>query len=177
MTWLRSLWHSLLDWLDGLADSHPIGYNLLLWGAVALLLLILVHVGYVVWRILKPTAQTARIPAGGAPVIHDAAGHLARAEALARAGKFAEALGHRFLAVVFQLEQRDVLKFHASKTPAEYVGELRLDESGRSTFAGLVGRLYRHVFGAVPCDETEYREFGAAAEALVRAGGGRGVPA
>jgi hypothetical protein len=167
LNWLRSQWYALLDWLQGLADNHPVGYNLLLWGAVALLLLILAHVGYVVWRILKPTARTARVPAGGAPVIHDAAGHLARAEALARAGKFAEALGHRFLAVVFQLEQRDVLKFHASKTPAEYLGELRLDESGRSTFASLVARLYRHLFGAVPCDEVEYRAFGDVAEALV----------
>ena len=46
------------------------------------------------------------------------------------------------------------------------VGEARLDETGRATFAGLVARLYRHVFGAAPCDEPAYLEFGAAADGL-----------
>jgi hypothetical protein len=69
---------------------------------------------------------------------------------------------------VLELERAEALRFHVSKTPAEYVGEARLDEPGRATFAGLVARLYRHLFGAVPCDETEYREFGATAEQLTR---------
>ena len=96
----------------------------------------------------------------------DAAAHLAIAERLAGAGQYAEALGHRFLALVLELDARKALRFQASKTPAEYVGEARLDQAGRATLAGLVARLYRHVFGAAPSDEREYSEFDAAAAGL-----------
>jgi hypothetical protein len=167
LLWLTNLWDRLMNWFDGLADRHPAGFKLLLAALSVVLLLLLVHMGYIVWRILRPSARTGGA-AGGAAVISDAPSHLARAEELARAGRYAEALGHRFLAVVLDLERAEALRFHASKTPAEYVGEVRLDDEGRATFAGLVARLYRHLFGAVPCDEADYREFGATAEQLSR---------
>lgn len=171
LLWLANLWNRLMDWLDRLSDQHPLGFNLLLAVLVLVLVALLVHVGYVIWRILRPTARTAGAAAGaggGAGIVLDARAHLARAEELARAGRYAEALGHRFLAVLLELEEADALRFHASKTPAEYVGEVRLDEPGRATFATLVARLYRHLFGAVPCDEAEYRQFGATAQELTR---------
>src|SRR6266704_931943 len=68
------------------------------------------------------------------------------------------------IAGVLDLDGRQAVKFHPSKTPAEYVGEARLDASGRASLADLVARLYRHLFGAVPCDERAYREFAAEAE-------------
>ena len=43
---------------------------------------------------------------GGAGILHDAAHHLARAAELASAGHYVEALGHRFLAVVLELDHR-----------------------------------------------------------------------
>src|SRR5439155_16915477 len=106
-----------------------------------------------------------------------------------RAGRYAEALAHRFVSLILELERRHALTFHPSKTPAEYVREARLDESGRASLADLVARLYRHLFGAVPCDANVYREFGVAAEtvfrhvatasararARARLGGGRGL--
>src|SRR5947208_14696553 len=104
----------------------------------------------------------------GGPVLADARAQRVRAEELARAGRYAEALAHRFVALVLDLERRRALAFHPSKTPAEYVGEARLDAAGRASLAGLVGRLYRHLFGGVPCDEGGYREFGAAADELGR---------
>jgi Domain of unknown function (DUF4129) len=68
--------------------------------------------------------------------------------------------------VVLELDRAEALRFHASKTPAEYVGEARLDDMGRATFATLVARLYRHLFGAQPCDEMDYRDFGDTADQL-----------
>ena len=163
--WLNKLWYRAMDWLNGLADGHPTAFTLLITVLVIVLIVLLVHIGYVLWRILQPTA---RGPAGAAPgaaaVVLDARSHLARAEELARLGRYAEALGHRFLALVLELERANAVRFHASKTPAEYVGEVRLDDAGRSTFAALVASLYRHLFGAVPCDEAEYRAFGASAQ-------------
>jgi len=167
LLWLRKLWYRAVDWLNGLAGSHPTVFTLLLALLVIVLVALLVHVGYVLWRILQPTARAAAAP-GAAPVVLDARSHLARAEALARAGRYAEALGHRFLAVVLDLERAHAVRFHVSKTPAEYVGEVRLDDAGRTTFAGLVASLYRHLFAAVPCDEVAYQAFGANAEQVTR---------
>jgi len=169
LRFLRDWWLGLLDWFNGLESAHPVAYYALLAAVSVLLLLLLTHIGYVVWRITRPSAETGRAAPGAAPVrILDARGHAARAEELARAGRYAEALGHLFLAVLLELDQVQAVRFHASKTPAEYVGEVRLDDAGRATFTALVARLYRHLFGALPCDEMEYREFGATAEQLRR---------
>jgi hypothetical protein len=168
LLWLSKLWYRMVDWLNGLAGAHPTAYTLLMAALLVLLVVLLVHAGYVVWRILRPSARPNGGPAAGAVVVLDAPSHLARAEELARAGRYAEALGHQFLAAVLELERADAVRFHAAKTPAEYVGEVRLDDAGRTTFAALVASLYRHLFGAVPCDAAEYQEFGATAQQLTR---------
>jgi uncharacterized protein DUF4129 len=167
LSWLIQQWDKFRDWLNRFAEQHPAGYNIGVTLLTILLVVIVVHIGYVVWRIVRPAARTGATGAATRPgIIVDAAWHLARADELARAGHYAEALGHRFLAAVLELDRIGALRFHASKTPAEYVGEARLDESGRAALARLVAQLYRHLFGAVPCDETEYQSFGSAAEAL-----------
>ena len=182
LPWLQNLWYRLIDWLRHLADQHPIAYDIGLGLLLVAIVVLLVHIGYVVWRIVRPSARTeSASPVTGA-VVGDAATHLARAAELARAGRYAEAMAHRFVAVVLEMDRRELLRFHASKTPAEYVGEARLDDASRSSFAVLVAQLYRHLFGAVPCDETEYRAFGATAQELAsgpQRGGGAGhvVPA
>lgn len=168
VAWLQAQWYALLDWLDRLAALHPVGYTIGLVLVIIVLVLLATHIGYVVWRIVHPTVRPGAAAASGRAVILDADSHLTRAAELARAGHYAEALGHRFLAVVLELERRDALRFHSSKTPAEYVGEARLDPSGRASFAALVAQLYRHLFGAVPCDRSEYEAFGAVAQELSR---------
>ena len=153
LNWLIQQWNNFREWLNRLAEQHPVGYN--------------IGIGYVVWRIVRPGARTGMQAAASRPGnIVNAAWHLARAEELARAGHYAEALAHRFLAAVLELDRIGALRFHASKTPAEYVGEARLDETGRASLAQMVAQLYRHLFGAVPCDEREYQSFGVAAQEL-----------
>ena len=165
LDWLLGLWHRLLALFDGLGRAHPATFHLLMVGLALLLAGLLVHMGYVLWRITRPTVRIGpgSAPGGGAER-QDARAQLVRAEQLARAGRYAEALAHRFLAVVLELEARRALTFHPAKTPAEYVAEARLDTAGRASLAELVGRLYQHLFGAVPCDGDAYRAFGAAAE-------------
>src|SRR5256885_12642445 len=125
--------------------------------------------GYVVWRITRPTVHTPARAGGASGLrLEDGRAHRERADELARAGRYVEALAHRFVALLLELERRRALTVHPSKTPAEYVREARLDESGRASFADLVARLYRHVFGAVPCDAATYQAFGAAADAAFR---------
>lgn len=167
--WLRERWQALLQWLDRFERTNPVLFDVFV-GALALLLVaLLVHIGYVLWQILR------RSPAQAAGVVHvaasrtlNAAGHLARADDLARAGLWTEALGHRFLALLLELDGRRALRFHPSKTPAEYIGEAQLDPLGRDSLADLVGRLYRHVFGAAPCDAELYRAFGDTAQMVTR---------
>ena len=168
--WIVGVWYRLLDWLDTVQRGHPAGFKVLLAVLALVLVGLLAHMGYVVWRITRPTARTPAVGAEGigGRELADARAHRARAEELARAGWYAEALAYRFVALVLELERRRALAFHPSKTPAEYVGEARLDAAGRASLAELVARLYRHLFGGVPCDEGGYREFGAAADELGR---------
>ena len=168
LEWLKEQVLRLMDWLDRFETSNPLLFKVFLAVLIVALVAILVHVGYVVWKIARPTAATApgaRPTVGG---LADARAYHDRADELARAGRYAEALGHRFVAVLLELDRARALVFHPSKTPAEYVSEARLDASGRVAFAELVARLYRHLFGAVPVDETEFQEFGAAAAGVVR---------
>jgi len=167
LSWLIQQWNNFREWLNRLAEQHPVGYNIGLGFLSIVLVALVVHIGYVVWRIVRPGARTGMQAAASRPGnIVNAAWHLARAEELARAGHYAEALAHRFLAAVLELDRIGALRFHASKTPAEYVGEARLDETGRASLAQMVAQLYRHLFGAVPCDEREYQSFGIAAQEL-----------
>ena len=169
VSWLGRQWHNLVEWLNRLSAQHPIGFDIGMALVVVALIALLVHITYVMWRIVRPAARTGQAkPAALAGVIADAAAHLAYAEELARAGRYAEALAHRFLALVLELDRRKALRFHASKTPAEYIGEARLTDRGRASLAGLVAQLYRHLFGAVPCDAGEYETFGDAAQELAR---------
>ena len=167
--WIREQALRLFDWIGRQQTAHPAAFKVVLGILIAVLVGLLLHMGYVVWRITRPTART---PAGPAPVgglrLEDARAHRRRADELARAGRYAEALAHRFVALLLELEQQRALTVHPSKTPAEYVREARLDESGRASLADLVARLYRHVFGAVPCDAATYQAFGAAADAVFR---------
>jgi len=169
LAWLARQWQNLIDWLNRMSGQHPLGFDIGMALVVVALVVLLVHMGYVMWRIVRPGVRTGEAKAtAGATLIMDAATHLAMADELARAGRYAEALGHRFLALVLELDRRKALRFHASKTPAEYVGEARLTDRGRASLAGLVAQLYRHLFAAVPCDAVEYATFGAGATELVR---------
>ena len=178
VAWLQTQWQHLNDWMARLSDQHPLGFNIILGLAVLGLLLLFVHIGYVIMRIVQPAMRTGGAGAASAVTggrIMDAAAHVARAEELARGGRYTEALAHRFTAALLELDRRQALRFHASKTPAEYIREVRLDEGGRASFTTLVAALYRHLFGAVPCDATEYAAFGTAAQELAQ--GAHVVPA
>lgn len=168
--WLRELWFRLLDWIGTMQSAHPAGFKLLLAALIAILAGLVLHVGYVVWRITRPTTRSAAgaVQSGGGLRLEDARAHRERADELARAGRYAEALAHRFVALLLELERRNALSFHPSKTPAEYVREARLDAAGVASLGDLVARLYGHLFGAVPVNEAVYREFGAAAETVSR---------
>jgi hypothetical protein len=163
--WLMERVQRLLAWLEHLRLSFPLPYYVLLGVMILLLAVLVAHLSWIVWRSLHPT------PGAGAPAVmtgpvRDAAWHLGEARRLGAAGRFAEALAHRFIAAMLELDARRVLQFHPSKTPAEYVREARLDDAARTELADLVASLYRHLFGGAPCDAAEWRRFDSQAAGL-----------
>lgn len=167
---LRDLYAGLLDWLEAFQLSHPVAYVVFLGVATALLLGILTHFGYILWTALRPrpAAEADGTQVVGKP--RGAAWHRQEAERLVREGRYGEALAHRFTVLLLELEVRKALVFHPSKTPAEYLGEVRLDDDGRSVLTGLVGTLYRHLFGGAPCTLDEVRTFDQRAAELATRG-------
>lgn len=165
-TWLQDLLGRVLDWIDGLHAAHPVVYYALLGAMTAMLVAILVHVSYVVSRALRSTGPTEGAAEAASVPNRNVAWHLTEARRLSAAGRYAEALAHRFVALLLELDGRDAVRYHPSKTPAEYVAEARLDHAGRSEFAGLVGLLYQHVFGGIPCGPDEWGLFDRQASAV-----------
>jgi hypothetical protein len=163
--WLNERLQRLLEWLEGLRLSFPLHYYIVLSLMLLLVVVLVAHLIWVVWRSLHSPVG-AVTPAVLAGPVRDAAWHLAEARRLGAAGRFAEALAHRFLAAMLDLDARRVLQFHPSKTPAEYVREAHLDDAARSELADLVTSLYRHLFGGAPCDAAEWRRFDAQAAGL-----------
>lgn len=167
-SWLRLRWDELREWIDALRESDPALFNVLLVALVLLLAALLLHIGYVLWRVLRRSAPAAGPTVARTTTRSSAGAHFARADELAAAGKWVEALGHHFLALVLELDRRRAVRFHPSKTPAEYISEARLDPPGRASLRDVVGRLYRHVFGAAPCDADAYDAFGRAAQVVMQ---------
>ena len=147
------------SWLREFQLEHPIGHTFLIAVLGVVLVLLLVHLGYVVWtRFAAPAAAASRKVSVGAPV-HDADWHLAAARRLSDAGRYAEALGHRFIALFLGLERRGAVRFHPSKTPAEYLRDAALDQAGRDLLAQLVTAFYGHAFGGIPCTSADWTRF------------------
>ena len=79
--WLTEQWHGLLDWLELLRVASPARYYLLLAALTLVLLAMLTHVTWVVWRSLRPREATDAPTAVAAPP-RGAAWHLAEAQRL-----------------------------------------------------------------------------------------------
>jgi hypothetical protein len=165
-SFVRELLYDLATWLEGLRESHPAVYVVLLGLLTGMLLAILFHFGYLVWRALRPRALQERDGSAAMPDRRDAAWYVSEAARLANMGRYAEALAHRFTALVLELDARRALKFHPSKTPAEYTVEARLDDEDRGALNELVAALYRHLFGGAPCSEQDLDSFNRRAAAL-----------
>jgi hypothetical protein len=163
---LGELLGRLLEWLAGLEGPHPLVYWLLRAAIVAVLVAVLVYLGLAIWRTLRPR----EVSQAGGPVRsarpRDARWYLAEAARLRSAGRYAEALAHRFVALLLDLDRRKALNFHPSKTPGEYRHELELEPEGQIAFGDLVLTLYRHLFGGVTCGLEEVDAFDRAAAEL-----------
>lgn len=149
---LRAWWRALTNWLDLLAGDHPALFKLLIWGLIALLAGIALHA---IWLLIR----TTRIRPGGAgdsgeaaPVMRrDAAWYAAEAARLAKAGRYSAALQADFLRLALELDARNVLRFHPSRTPREYLADFPREDPRRPEFRRLIDDLYLFAFAGTDC--------------------------
>jgi hypothetical protein len=154
---IRHWWQMLTVWFNSLDDKHPLGYELLIAALVIMLLGIVAHSGWIFFRTIR-RADNAAIPHVDHGIRRDQEWYRREADRLADQGHFAEAMQADFLALVLALDARQALRFHPSKTPAEYAQEWRI-ASTRDEFRELVGRLYGYAFARWPCGPADFVEW------------------
>lgn len=154
---LSRWWEGLIRWLMGMQSTHPEIFLVLMSVLVVILVAIFVHA---VW-VMVMTMRAARAPAAGlggaAPTaVRGAAWYRAEADRLALAGRYAEAMQADFLALVLDLDARQVVRYHPSKTPNEYSYDTGLPPAVRAPFRDLVRLLYGYAFARQPCGPAEF---------------------
>ena len=157
LAFLRQWWLSLERWLASLAHNHPDLYVALLWGAVAVLVAIVLHASWLLLRIVRgATAPPSASDASASPRSPGSAWFRAEARRLAQEGRYAEAMRADFRGLILELDARSVVRFHPSKTPFEYVREPGLSTPDRGWLEALVLLLYACAYAGAPCGPAEF---------------------
>lgn len=157
---MREWWARLGDWLAGLRTDNPAAFRLLVLALLVTLVLVLAHGAWVVWQAVRSgRAPEDGTPRASQPGARDAAWYLREADRAAAAGRMAEALQLAFVGLALTLEAQGLLRYQASKTPAECAREARLAREDRERLRGLVRALYAHVFGGAAFGADDYRRW------------------
>lgn len=157
--WLGEEFVRLLEWIDRLKAAHPTAHWWLVAALVVVLVAILVHGGWTFLRTIGVSTARDDEPLAPRAVRQDARWFARAADALAREGRHAEAIQAAFLALVLRLDARGLVRYHPSKTPAEYARDPRLQPAERVTLSDLVRQLYAYGFAGVPCGAEDYRQW------------------
>jgi hypothetical protein len=157
---LREWWQRLGNWLGGVRADNPAAFRLLLLALVVVLLAVIAHGAWVVWRTVRGAAAPG---GGGAPLAarepRDAAWYRRAADRAAAAGRIAEALQLAFVGLALALESDGLLRYDPSKTPAECAREARLAPEDRARLRALVHTLYACAFCGGACGGDDYRRW------------------
>jgi hypothetical protein len=150
-------WRRLLEWLASLQEANPLLFRLLVAGLVVVLLGILGHAVWLLVRTVRGAAKAASDAAPAAPALRrNAAWFFAAGDRAADEGRYAEALQLAFVGVALTLEERGLLRYHPSKTPAECSREARVAPDDRRRLGSLVNTLYTCAFGGAGCGAEDY---------------------
>ena len=87
---------------------------------------------------------------------------LSRAARYAAQGNFREALRHRYLSLLLDLDARGVWRYDARRTNWEHIAALNRSENGRdlvAPLADLTKRFDRVRYGGAACDDDGWRRF------------------
>ena len=156
LAFLLRQWVNLQDWLDRMQGRYPGLFWVAFWALVVVLVAIFVHGVWVTVQTLRAAGAPQAAAGPASPESRGAAWYRREALRLADRGSYPQAMQADFLALVLELDQRELLRFHPSKTPNEYSAEVRLPQSGREAFRDLVRTLYGYAFAREPCGAKEF---------------------
>jgi hypothetical protein len=157
---LHRWWNRLGEWLQALQSDNPELFRYLVMGLLLALILIFLHAGYLIWQTMRGAPRpTDRSLPSRVPVARDAEWYEREADRAAAGGRRLEALQLAFVALALRLESQGLLRYHASKTPAECAAEAQLADNDRERMRQLVRALYGYVFGGRPCSVEDYRRW------------------
>jgi len=184
-TALARAWKNFKEWLSGLLPrSRPLNRGAAsafsLVSRIFVFALIVAAVIFVIWKYgaqLLPRNRPVKKPEKDARVVlgerlapgQTPAGLIAEAEALARAGDLRGAIRTAYIAVLFELGERNILRLAAHKTNRDYLSALRRREHGGDS-GGEGDALYgdmqpltynyeRHWYGLAPATESDWHDF------------------
>jgi hypothetical protein len=153
---------ALQRWLSGVHDTHPLLFRWIQIGLLVGVLAIFAHAAWLFLRTVRSGQPGEGLPHGPSQR-RDREWYRREADRLAAQERYAEAVQADFLALVLALDALRLLKFHPSKTPAEYGMEARLAGETREEFRELIRRLYGYAFARRPCGAAEFQEWRARA--------------
>ena len=86
---------------------------------------------------------------------------IAEAEALARAGDLRGAIRKAYIAVLFELGERNILRLAAHKTNRDYLSAIRRERGGAlyGDMQPLTHNYERHWYGFAPATESDWHDF------------------
>jgi hypothetical protein len=148
----------MVDWLGRFRESNPTAADLIFWALVALLVVIFVHGGWIMYRTVRGATAAEGRGSGVSPVaIRDEGWFQRLADTLASQGHFAEAMQAAFVALMLRLDATGVVRYHPAKTPREYAKEARLADDAIASLKESVGDLYAHAYAGRPCSPEQYQ--------------------
>jgi Domain of unknown function (DUF4129) len=149
-------WLRLQEYLDRIQAQYPGLFWVVFWALLVLLVAIFVHGVWVTVQTLRAAVAPPAVAGPASPESRGATWYRREALRLASQGRYPQAMQADFLALVLELDQRQLLRFHPSKTPSEYTDEVQLPEPGREAFRDLVGSLYGYAFAGKPCGAEQF---------------------
>ena len=179
-TALARFWRSVREWLSSLwPKSRPLNPGTA--GAFALVArlfvfaLIAAAVIFVIWKYgaqLLPRNRPKKKAGSDARVVlgerlapgQTPADLIAEAESLARAGNLRGAIRKAYIAVLFELGERNILRLAAHKTNCDYLSAIRREHSGSGgtlydDMQPLTYNYERHWYGFAPATESDWHDF------------------
>jgi hypothetical protein len=140
--------------------------RILLWtviavGAAALLWAIYSRIRYGQWRFKLPRLTSAEMPEAEDEWVPEEAGArswLEEADALAREGRFAEAIHHLLFRSIEDISRRRAALVRPALTSRELAASEGIPGTARNLFAAIAGLVERNLFGGHPVGQPDWAE-------------------
>jgi hypothetical protein len=175
-TALARLWKRIGDWADGLLPkTSPVGEGAARSFSTAARIFVFALTAaviiYVLWkygaqllprnRPRKKTGREARVVLGERLAPGETPADLIeQAEALARAGDLRGAIRKAYIAVLFELGERRILRLAAHKTNRDYLSALRRERAALyGDMQPLTHNYERHWYGFAPATDADWHDF------------------